>query len=388
MVTGTLLAEPARAQIAPGQAPPPAPPGAARSERLERLLDALEDNAVVRLLASPDGFGLRMGGIAGGSGMAIGPSWQSRRLLGGRLEWRASGAIAPLGDRALDAGVTIPELLSYRIRLQLFTGSQHLARESFYGIGPRTAPDHRSAFAIDRRSTGIAATIAATRRLELTALAGVTTTTATDGAGGGAPGISARWPTTPALHMPVTFTVMSAGASADFRDVPGNPRRGGRYALRLHRFADRSAGRHSFNRVEVDLEHHVSWWRGQRLLTLRALAIATDPDSGHAVPFHLQPALGGSAWLRGFGNGRFRDNRVLALQAEYGWDIWPFLNAVLFYETGQVAPTWADLFTARFKRDYGFGFRFGSARTVAVRTDIAFGSGEGTRFSTRFSHAF
>jgi outer membrane protein assembly factor BamA len=151
---------------------------------------------------------------------------------------------------------------------------------------------------------------------------------------------------------------------------------------------DRSVGRHSFNRIDVDVEQHISWWRGQRLLTVRALAIGTEADRGHEVPFYLQPTLGGSAWLRGFANDRFRDRHVLAMQAEYGWDIWPFLNAVLFYEMGQVAPEWADLFTQGFERDYGFGFRFGSARTVAVRTDIAFGSGEGTRFSTRFSHAF
>jgi hypothetical protein len=140
--------------------------------------------------------------------------------------------------------------------------------------------------------------------------------------------------------------------------------------------------------VNVELEQHFSWWRGQRVLTLRGMAVLNNPDAGQDVPFYLQPTLGGSRWLRGFVTERFRDRNLAAVQAEYGWDLWPFLGAVLFYEIGAVAPEPRDLSIKASKSDYGIGFRFGSARTIALRTDVAFGSGEGTRLAMRFSHAF
>ena len=79
---------------------------------------------------------------------------------------------------------------------------------------------------------------------------------------------------------------------------------------------------------------------------------------------------------------------LLWAQVEYGWDLWPFLGAVLFYEGGVVASEPSAISLKNLKRDYGIGFRFGSARTIAVRTDVALGSGEGTRIAMRFSHAF
>jgi hypothetical protein len=181
--------------------------------------------------------------------------------------------------------------------------------------------------------------------------------------------------------------VVSARAALDYRDIPGNPRGGGRYDIALSRHID-AGRRYSFTRFDVDLEQHVSAWKRQRVLTFRAMASASIAADGHAVPFHVQRTLGGSRILRGFVTDRFRDTHVMAMQAEYGFDVLPFVNTVVFYEAGTVAPRWQDLSLGNLRRDYGLGFRFGGARTVAVRTDVAFGSGEGTRFTTRFSHAF
>ena len=181
---------------------------------------------------------------------------------------------------------------------------------------------------------------------------------------------------------------MRVAATLDTRDQRGNPRSGGRYHVALNRFDGGADAYSSFNRLNVEAEQHFSWWRRQRLITVRGVAVLTDPDASHDVPFYLQPTLGGSRLLRGFVGDRFRDRNLLAVQAEYGWDVWPFLNAVVFYEGGVVAPDWRQLSVGEMQRDYGFGFRLGSARIVAVRTDVTFGSGEGTRITMRFSHAF
>jgi outer membrane protein assembly factor BamA len=206
------------------------------------------------------------------------------------------------------------------------------------------------------------------------------------------PAISTRFTESdaPGLATDSTFTVASIGATVDYRDIPRNPRAGGRYHLEMSRYADRdrSPAAHAFTRIDAELEQHLSAWKRQRVLTLRAFASSSWADAGDEVPFYLQPTLGGSRLLRGFVTDRFRDRTLVALQAEYGWDVSPFLNAVLFYETGTVAPRWREIDIHAFRRDYGIGFRFGSARTVAVRTDLALGSGEGPRITMRLNHAF
>jgi outer membrane protein assembly factor BamA len=184
------------------------------------------------------------------------------------------------------------------------------------------------------------------------------------------------------------FRVVSLSAAIDARDVRGNPRRGGRYAIAANRYSAAPQRPYSFTQVDTEVEQHFSFWKRQRVITLRAIASTAFTADGQAVPFYLQPALGGSRVLRGFVNDRFRDRSLLALQAEYGWDLTPFISAVAFYETGAVGSALRSITARDFRRDYGIGFRFGSARTVAFRTDVAFGSGEGTRLTMRFNHAF
>ena len=185
-----------------------------------------------------------------------------------------------------------------------------------------------------------------------------------------------------------SFRVVSLGAAVDTRDASRNPRSGGHYAVAANRYTAAPQSPHSFTQVDTAVEQHFSFWKRQRTITLRALASTTFTADGQAVPFYLQPSLGGSQVLRGFVNDRFRDRSLLALQAEYGWDLTPFISAVAFYETGAVGSALRSITARDFRRDYGLGFRFGSARTVAFRTDVAFGSGEGTRLTMRFNHAF
>jgi outer membrane protein assembly factor BamA len=119
---------------------------------------------------------------------------------------------------------------------------------------------------------------------------------------------------------------------------------------------------------------------------LRALAASADPESGQEVPFYLQPVLGGAYTLRGFRTFRFRDRSAALFQAEYRWRINELMHGAIFYDTGAVARTLEDL--GKLERDYGFGIRIGGRAGVALRTDIAFGSGEGTRYLIRFENVF
>jgi outer membrane translocation and assembly module TamA len=112
------------------------------------------------------------------------------------------------------------------------------------------------------------------------------------------------------------------------------------------------------------------------------------PDEGHDVPFYLMPTLGGSRLMRGFEQERFRDRSYAIVQTEYSWGLSRTLGAVAFYERGAVGHRRQDLSWAGMRSDYGVGLRIGSPRFVVVRTDVAFGSGEGTRVVVRLNHLF
>jgi hypothetical protein len=356
-------------------------------DRLERWLDTVERYST---RVGADGFGIRFGDIEDGAAIAAGPVWRSSNMFSGRLRLRASAATSIARDREFEGAMTIHEVGTPTLALTGSGSLGYLAQERFYGPGMSSQPAHEAAFALDRRWARAEATLTPLRWLGVSTSVGLARYQVEDAEAPGVPAISTRFiaAALPGAAANGDFATAGVGATIDWRDLPQNPRRGGRYHVRLDRYADRSLNRYSFNRLNIDLEQHVSWWRGQRLLTFRGIAALSLPDDGHKVPFYLRPTLGGSRLLRGFKTDRFRDNNLLALQAEYAWDLWPFLSAVLFYEGGAVAAQWQDLSLADFRRDYGIGFRFGSARTVALRTDVAFGSGEGTRLAMRFSHAF
>lgn len=349
---------------------------AARAGRIERFLKTVERRVLPQDLVLPfDGFGVRIGGIDDDDGrFALGPAWRSS-LADGHVVVYSSAAMSVRRDREIDFGVKLPQFAAGRTEIGLRVTGTELAAEGFYGLGNDSLPVEPNVFALARRSVTAAALFKPGRAIALEASSGLLRTRLRDLGGFDTFGFDVDY-----VHSRVAATL-------DYRDQPGNPRRGGRYHVALHRFDGSPETLASFNRIDAELEQHLPVWKKQQMVTLRAVASFSHADEGHYVPFYMQRTLGGSRFLRGFVHDRFRDRNFVVLQSEYGWDISPFLNAVLFYETGMVARHARDLALAKMHRDYGFGLRFGSARYVALRTDVAFGA-EGARFSVRFGHAF
>ena len=169
--------------------------------------------------------------------------------------------------------------------------------------------------------------------------------------------------------------------------TPAHPHAGGRYAVAVTNFDDRDLGRYDFYRVDVNLQHYVPLPDRYRLVALRAHGVFTNADGDSAVPFYLQPTLGGASDLRGFRESRFRDQNSVLLGAEYRWEAWWALDAALFVDAGMVAPSHRSLSFREMEVGYGIGFRFHSNRAFVARLDLAF-SREGFIPLLRFEHAF
>jgi len=93
------------------------------------------------------------------------------------------------------------------------------------------------------------------------------------------------------------------------------------------------------------------------------------------TPFTDLAAFGGGTIMRGYYQGRFLDNHLLATQAEYRLPIWRRIGAVGFISVGEVAPTLNDFTFSGIKPAGGVGLRFNmmEKENLNLRFDVAFG---------------
>jgi outer membrane protein assembly factor BamA len=125
----------------------------------------------------------------------------------------------------------------------------------------------------------------------------------------------------------------------------------------------------------------------RRVFALRAKSTMTLPDGGATVPFYFQPSLGGSEDLRGYRPYRFRDNNLLAFNAEYRWEVFSGLDMALFADAGKVTHYVSQLNLHDLESDVGFGFRFNAHDRTILRLDVGF-SHEGFQVSIKFHNIF
>ena len=74
----------------------------------------------------------------------------------------------------------------------------------------------------------------------------------------------------------------------------------------------------------------------------------------------------------------------MLLTAQYRWYVQEYLDGVLFYEAGKVAPRVDDLSFDRLEKSYGIGLHLHTPNTTLLRLELAH-SREGTRFIFGFS---
>lgn len=352
---------------------------------LEQFLYRLEDRLLVeRILTPPRGFYLRLGGLTEGGGFGVGPGY---RYSTSSFDVRVSAAASIKSYFSTEASLLLPGSVRDGPYAELRVRRRDFPQEDFFGLGPASVPGNRSNFALRDTFFGGGGGF---RAGDFTA-----------GVNGGyldpsvGSGTDTLMPSTDEIFTPADvpglsaqpgFTVLEPFAEFSNAHPPLKPTTGGRYRVSWARYSDRDLDSFSFSRWDADLRQFIPFFHETRTIALRALISSADPDSGHEVPFYLQPTLGGGTTLRGFRTFRFRDRSAALLQAEYRWRINEFVWGAIFYDTGAVAPRLGDL--GRFEKDYGIALRAGGPNAVALRIEAAFGSGEGTRFLFKFDNVF
>ena len=366
-----------------------------RAGRLERLLINLENEQTIENLfeepsPSSGGYYFTLGNITTGAGLTLGTGYNTSARLGRQVELSVRGAVSMRRYWMGEVEAAFPRLAGGRAFASVLARRSDYPEEDYFGPGPNSRLQDRVNFRHLQTSVESTGGVRLSRWFSLGG--GVSYINPSIGSGKDsaypsleevftdfeAPGLSEQ----PVFIRPYVFAELDFGAPVD------NPRTGGRYRVAYSYFADSELDRFSFERWEVDVRQYVSFLRGRRVLAFRGLASFSDPRRGHTVPFYLQQWLGGSHSLRGFRDFRLRDRHLVLLQTEYRWELFPALDAVLFYDAGKVASNRREINFKDFEANWGTGFRIGTDNGVYFRLDWALGSRDGSQLILKFSNVF
>lgn len=102
------------------------------------------------------------------------------------------------------------------------------------------------------------------------------------------------------------------------------------------------------------------------------------------TPFYQMALIGGTKKLRGFYEGRYRDNNVAILQAEYRMPIAGRFGAVAFVGTGMVSDKIGNYQLKNLKTSFGGGLRImlDKVQKINLRLDYGIGDKKGNFYFT------
>jgi outer membrane protein assembly factor BamA len=295
----------------------------------------------------------------------------------------STDSVYPMSDIFKTAGLR---------RFDLYVDARHRVypRQAFYGLGPDTTEDQRTEYELDDTLIEVVSEYRIRSWLTVAIRGGVLWTSLGPGAQPGVPNTQDVFDeeTAPGLEAQPNYVHASAGLLVDTRDVPGNPHGGGALGAAITRSDDLTSHDFQFNRFTMEGRRYWSFGgRRRHVLALHGLASFDQADSGSSIPFYLQSALGGGHVLRAYHTFRFRDEDLLALSAEYRFDLRPRVELAAFYDSGKVFPGIGDLSFKDLARTWGVGVRLKTPTKVRLRVDLGFGP-EGTRLLVKFGPAF
>lgn len=168
----------------------------------------------------------------------------------------------------------------------------------------------------------------------------------------------------------------------DSRDNVANAYRG-YYAAVDQTFYPRGIGnKHPFSCTELTACGYHQAWRGA-VIAWRAHSRLTY---GH-TPWGLLSQLGGSDFMRGYYEGRYRDKGAWDLCVELRQRVWRRSGAVVWVGAGEVFPSLGAMRLREILPNAGVGYRWEFKQRVNVRLDLGFGR-DGAGFIFNINEAF
>jgi outer membrane protein assembly factor BamA len=336
------------------------------------------------------GLSLRLGGLATGSGFALGPEYVVKQgdLYDPDLVWSSFAVGSAEGYYKLQTGIQLPRLLDDHAYFSFDALRFDYPRLDFYGPGPDSAKTGRSDYRMQNNEFDIRGGLRIAKHLQV-GLIGSFRNIHLD------PGTHSGIAQTALLYTPVLApgidrqgNYLSGGFYAEYegRDAPLDPHSGAYIFTRFQNFTGLNATA-NYDQFDFDGQQYVPFWNRRRVLALHLKSVLTLPHDNSAVPFFLEPTLGGPNDLRGFRPYRFYDRNMVYATAEYRWTVTEALDMAVFADAGKVYRDWNTFSLGQFQSDVGFGLRAKAGSTVPFRIDFGF-SREGVQVWLNFYNVF
>jgi hypothetical protein len=333
-----------------------------------------------------EGFYPAFGRIVSGAGwISIGPGYR-QRVLDDRAVIDVSAALSWHAYKLAQTRLEFTDLANSRIALGTQVVWQDLTQVHYFGVGPNSPVDARSEYRLKTTNLVGYASYRPLRCLSIGAsggrLAAPTLSAPTGPFDRGYPDARLTFPddATFALVRQPAFAHGRLSITADTRNYPDHPSRGGLYEAAWARYTDLDLTSFSFNRYEVEGAHFVPLLNEGLVGAFHGWAVLSDTADGQVVPAYLMPSLGGSSTLRAYPNYRFHDRNLVVATAEARLALTMHIDTAFFVDGGSVAPSVEDLRMAN--ASYGLGFRIHTHTRTTMRLDIAHGrEGWGASFS-------
>ena len=169
---------------------------------------------------------------------------------------------------------------------------------------------------------------------------------------------------------------LSSGAglvfSYDTRDLLLNPRKGTYFEISTYHYAKAFGTQFASTQIYVDARKYFKLNKRGVL----AMQFIGNFNIGE-TPFKLLGSLGGALQMRGYYNGRYRDQIAMILQAEYRHILTKRWGFTVFTAVGDVGKDFSDFASQGLKLTGGVGIRLKLSQkdNVNFRLDIAGGIG-------------
>ncbi len=182
-----------------------------------------------------------------------------------------------------------------------------------------------------------------------------------------------------------SYTDIGAGLLMmyDSRDYITEPHKGCFFKMEDIYYPDFMGNESNFNSMELTLDYYHRLWKG----AIMAYDLHGKYLSGGDVPWTMLALMGGSFRMRGYYEGRYRDNGLVEVQAELRQKVWRRIGCTVWGGAGNIFHTFSGFDFSETLPNAGVGLRWEFKSRVNVRLDYGIGKGE-TGFIFNINEAF
>ena len=246
-----------------------------------------------------NGLQFVLGGMRSGNGTTFGLGYRRIDLFDERLAFRATVRGTPQQAYMFDLELESPRLRYRRGDFRLYIKHENSPKMDYYGAGPNSQESGRTSYRLEDTGIDGSGRYRLWSHLYLGGSGGIYLPNVGRGQRDEVPSTDEAYrpAQVPGLDNQPKFFRAGGMMQYDYRDLATGPRSGGNYYAKHTRYWDRELGRYSFQMLDTAIEQYVPYWNKTRVVALRLGSVMTWAGDGQAVPFYLQPTLGGNEFL-------------------------------------------------------------------------------------------